>query len=60
MSWEVERRVRGKIADVQIFLTAGACTEAALVEIDSRLDEVVAVMDKAKEKKAGGEPCGKS
>ena len=60
MSSEVEWRVRSKIADIQVFLTSNACSERDIAEIDRRLDEVVAVVSKAREKKTGGEPCGKS
>lgn len=60
MSSAVEWNVRSKIADLQIFLTSSQCTEADLMELDGRLDAVMEIVNEAKARKAGGEPCGKS
>ncbi len=51
MSQPVEWSVRGKIADLQAFLTSNACSDAALAEIDQRLDHVVEAMNEAKDKR---------
>ncbi len=60
MSSAVEWSIRSKIADIQIFLTSSKCTEADLTELDGRLDSVLEIVNEAKARKVGGEPCGKS
>lgn len=42
---EIERSIREKIADLQIFLRSGRATEAALAEIDAKLEPVLEVVD---------------
>lgn len=51
MGEEVERSIRGKLLDLQIFLTSEQATDAKLAEIDEKLE---AVLEIVKPKK--GEP----
>lgn len=44
MGEEVERSIRGKLLDIQIFLTSERATEAKLVEIDEKLDAVLEIV----------------
>jgi hypothetical protein len=54
MGSEVEWGVRSKIADIQCFLTSERCSEKILVEINRRLDHVVAAMSETQEEEVGG------
>lgn len=54
MNQEIERRIRSKIFDIQIFLTSDTVTEADLLEIDVKLD---AALEIAIRSKAGGSKC---
>lgn len=55
MSEEIERSIRAKIVDLQIFLRSGKVTEAALLEIDARLDPVLEIVDPSR--KIGDTKC---
>jgi hypothetical protein len=55
MSEEIERSIRAKIVDLQIFLRSGKVTEAALLEIDLRLDPVLEIVDPSR--KIGDTKC---
>ena len=44
MGEEVERSIRGKLLDLQIFLTSETATEAKLKEIDEKLEVVLEVV----------------
>lgn len=44
MDVEVERSIRGKLLDLQIFLTSEEATDAKLAEIDLKLDAVLEIV----------------
>jgi hypothetical protein len=48
MNAELEWSVRSKMADLQIFLTSGAATDVDLKEIDTRLDQVLEIVNRSK------------
>jgi len=45
MDEEVERSIRRKLLDVQIFLTSEKATDAKLVEIDEKLEAVLEIVN---------------
>ena len=53
MDEEVERSIRRKLLDVQIFLTSEKATDAKLAEIDEKLDAVLEIVNP----KAGEPKC---
>jgi hypothetical protein len=55
MNAELEWSIRRKIVELQLFLTAGNCTETDGVEIDAKLEQVLEVVSRSK---AGGSVCG--
>lgn len=48
MSAELEWDIRRKMADIQLFLTSGAATEADHKEIDAKLDQVLEIVRRSK------------
>lgn len=48
MSEELERSIRGKIADLQIFLASGRATEEDLEELDAWLEPAVEIINSSK------------
>lgn len=44
MGEEIERSIRGKLLDLQIFLTSEGATEAKLLEVDKKLDSVLEIV----------------
>lgn len=49
----VERSIRGKLLDLQIFLTSEEATDAKLTEIDTKLDAVLEIV----KPKTGEQKC---
>jgi hypothetical protein len=54
MNIELEWSIRSKIADLQIFLTSGAGTDADRREIDAKLEQVLEIVNRLK---TGGSTC---
>jgi len=53
MSEELERSIRTKIMDLQIFLSSSRVTDESLAEIDVKLDLVLEIVNP----KTGGSKC---
>lgn len=60
MSRVVENSIRGKIADIQIFLGKINHDSETLRELDQSLDPAMKLVQKAKAEDSGGDPCEKS
>jgi hypothetical protein len=54
MDAQLEWSIRSKMADLQLFLTSGICTEEDGVEIDAKLGQVLEVVNRSK---ARGSTC---